>query len=288
MKKILWITMLAMALCSCEQELMDFEGTEGVYFAVQWGDSWGSELNWPYQPYTNVQFMQLAGDTATVSFCVMATGQVKDYDRFFRVEVNPDSTTAVENVDYLPLQNEIMIKAGEYRANVPVQLIRTEALQNEEKTLGLKLVANKYFSLAFPQWDAVEGYSTGEVTEHFDASLHTIRFSDMMVEPEVWTGTASSPYYDGAESGLWGAFSRKKLEMMCERFDLTYQDFMSTETMPMVLKTLITTTMSEMLIERYNAKDPVLEDDGRLMWFSGCPWQSWVGVAWIPEEGYYD
>lgn len=140
----------------------------------------------------------------------------------------------------------------------------------------------------FSLWDAVEGFSTGEVTEHFDASLHTIRFSDMMVEPEVWTGTASSPYNDGAESGLWGAFSRKKLEMICERFDLTYSDFMSTETMPMVLQTLISTTMSEMLIERYNAKDPVLEDDGQLMYFGSCPWKSWVGVAWIPEEGYYD
>ena len=112
MKKILWIGMLVIALCSCEQELMDFEGTDGVYFAVQWGDSWGSELNWPYQPYTNVQFMQLTGDTATVSFCVMTTGQVKSYDRFFRVEVNPDSTTAIENVDYLSLQNEIMIKTA--------------------------------------------------------------------------------------------------------------------------------------------------------------------------------
>ena len=76
--------------------------------------------------------------------------------------------------------------------------------------------------------------------------------------------------------------------MICERFDLTYSDFMSTETMPMVLQTLISTTMSEMLIERYNAKDPVLEDDGRLMYFGSCPWKSWVGVAWIPEEGYYD
>lgn len=290
----LWIMKRLCILCiffmllSCEKDLMDYQGGDGVYFAVQWGDSWGSELTWPYQPYSNIQFIQMEGDTVTVNIRVMTTGTVKEYDRFFHVEVNPDSTTAIEGIDYLPLQNDIKIKAGEYMADISVRLIRTEILQTEEKKLGLKLFANNYFILAFPQWDAVNGFSSGEIHEHFDASMHTICFSDMMVIPKVWTGTASSEYVDGAESGLWGAFSRKKLEMICERFDLTYQDFMSNETMPMVLQMLISKTMSDLLIERYNAKDPILEDDGRLMWFSNCPWQSWVGVAWIPEEGYYD
>ena len=236
-----------------------------------------------------MQFIELGdADTATVNLKVMVTGSVKDYDRTFRVEVNPDSTTAVVNVDYLPLENDIVIKAGEYMAMVPVRLIRTEALQHEEKIIGLKLVANQYFTLAFPEWDAVKGFNSGDIHERFDASLHEIRFSDMMVRPTVWTGTDSSPYNDGAESGLWGAFSRKKLEMICERFDLTYNDFMSTTTMPLVLQNLIAKTMSQLLIDRYNAKDPVLEDDGRLMFFSGCPWTSKIGVPWVPDEDYYD
>jgi len=46
--------------------------------------------------------------------------------------------------------------------------------------------------------------------------------------------------------------------------------------------------MSTYLIQCYNDKKPVLEEDGRLMWFSGCPWLSKVGVPWVPEEGYYD
>lgn len=290
MKKIFYyILMLPIFLSGCEKDLMDYEGLEGVYFAVQWGSSWGNERTWPYQPFTEVQFMQLGNaDTATVDIKVMVTGSVKDYDRTFRVEVNPDSTTAVVNVDYLPLENDIMIGAGEYMAMVPVRLIRTESLQHGEKVLGLKLVENQYFKLAFPEWDAVKGFTSGDVREHFDASLHEIRFSDMMVRPTVWIGTDSSPYYDGAESGSWGAFSRKKLEMICERFDLTYNDFMSTTTMPTVLQSLIAKTMSQLLIDRYNAKDPVLEDDGRLMYFSGCPWASKIGVPWIPDEGYYD
>lgn len=290
MKKILYFIMiLPIFLSGCEKDLMDYEGLEGVYFAVQWGSSWGNERTWPYQPYTEVQFMKLGNaDTATITLKVMATGPVKEYDRTFRVEVNPDSTTAVENVDYLPLKNDIVIKAGEYSALVPILLVRTEALQHDTKRLGLKLVENEYFKLSFPQWDAVNGFTSGDVQEHFDASLHEILFNDMMVRPNVWTGTDRSPYQDGAEAGLWGAFSRKKLEMICERFDLTYNDFSSTTTMPSVLQNLISKTMSQLLIDRYNAKDPVLEEDGRLMFFSGCPWKSTIGVPWIPEEGYYD
>lgn len=280
--------MLPFVLSGCEKDLMDYEGQEGVYFAVQWGDSWAGEPTWPYQPYTNVHFIKLTGDTATVSVKVMVTGPVKTYDRTFRVEVNPDSTDLKENVDYLPLTNDYVIKAGELKADVKVTLICTKILQKEEKRLGLKLVANEYFTLAFPKFDAVGGHTAGPVTERFDASLHELRISDMMVRPTVWTGTDVSPYYDGIEAGMWGAFSRQKLELMCERFDLTYNDFMSNETMPGVLQQLIAKSLSEYLIERYNAKDPVLEEDGRLMFISGCPWTSKIGVPWVPDENYYN
>lgn len=44
MKRILYyIWILPLMLSGCEKDLMDYEGLEGVYFAVQWGDSWGSE-----------------------------------------------------------------------------------------------------------------------------------------------------------------------------------------------------------------------------------------------------
>ena len=290
MKRFLYyIWILLLLLSGCEKDLMDYEGLEGVYFAVQWGDSWGSEKTWPYQPYTEVNFITLPGDTASVFVRVMATGPLKDYDRPFRVEVDADSTDLTENVDYLPLTGEGVIKAGETSADVEVRLIRTNILQEGEQRLGLKLVANEYFSLAFPEWDAlVNSHQSGPIHEHFDASLHVLRISDFMVKPKVWTGTDVSPYNGGYESGIWGAFSRKKLNLMCERFNLTYNDFMSTETMPNALQTLIYKSMSKYLIQCYNDKQPVLEDDGRLMWVEGCLWMSKVGVPWVPEEGYYD
>ena len=41
-----------------------------VHFCVQWGDSWGSEKTWPYQPYTNVNFIVCR----EIPLKVMATG----------------------------------------------------------------------------------------------------------------------------------------------------------------------------------------------------------------------
>ena len=73
---------------------------------------------------------------------------------------------------YLPLNREGVIKAGESAAEVEVRLIRTDILQGKEQRLGLRLVANEYFSLAFPEWDALIGsHRTGPVYEHFDASI---------------------------------------------------------------------------------------------------------------------
>ena len=58
MKRFLYyIWFLPLMLSGCEKDLMDYEGLEGVYFAVQWGDSWGNENSWPYQPYTDVNFI---------------------------------------------------------------------------------------------------------------------------------------------------------------------------------------------------------------------------------------
>lgn len=267
--------------CSCEQTLMDYEGLEGVYFAVQWGDSWGGLATWPYQPYSNVEFVKIPGNTYTCNLTVMATGPVKDYDRKFKVAVVPDSTNAVEGVHYNALPAECILPAGSVSTQLPVELLRAADMQEKEITLGITLVATEDLALAFPSFDAVDGYATGPVVPNFDASIHVLRMSDYIAEPPVWTGSIQE---GGRESGLWGAFSMKKLNLMCERFNLSYSDFLSTSTMPSPLQTLIARTLSRELEELYAAGTPVLEDDGRLMYLGYCSWTSYVGVPWVPEN----
>ena len=47
MKKILYVLALAWLVCgvaSCEKEVKDYDGREGVYFYVQYGPEWGDTL----------------------------------------------------------------------------------------------------------------------------------------------------------------------------------------------------------------------------------------------------
>ena len=283
MKRIIYLMAILFVpalTVSCEKELMDYEGVEGVYFAVQWGSSWGGESTWPFMPYSNVEFIKIAGDKTTINLKVMATGELKPYDRVFNVTINPDSTDCVVGTDFLEPPAQVTIAANEYFAYVPLVINRTQKMQDATKKIGLRLVPNKDFALAFPDWDAVPGFATGTVIEKFDASYHTIYVNDFVVQPAVWIGSINP---EGAETGLWGAFSRKKLELFCELFNLTYASFANTTLMPTGLQSLITEVASRHLIEQYEKGTPILEDDGRLMYVGQCPWISKPGVPWVPE-----
>ncbi len=275
------LCILSSFLWSCEKEIMEYKGREGVYFAVQHGSSSLSISQWPYQPYSNVEFLRLTGDEVLFPMKVMITGPVKQHDRTFRVEVNPDSTTAIQGVHYEAIQEVWTIPANAVSATVQVRLKRTPDLRNTERTLGLRLVATNDFALSFPEWDAIPSLTGGTVVREFDASLHTLRINDIMVQPAVWRGSIQS---GNRESGLWGAFSRKKMEFLMENLGLSYQDFASEQMMPLARSMQIKSDAAAILIARYNAKTPVLEDDGRLMYIESVPWTSYIGVPWVPEQ----
>ena len=270
---------LAWLLQGCERELMDYQGKPGVYFAVQHGFSGGNENIWPYQPKSNVEFFKILGDKVTVDIKVMATGSLSDEDRPFRMEINPDSTNAVEGVHYVPLSGNYFIPAGMAYALVPITLKRTADMQVKDITIGLRLVPNDYFELAFPEWHAVDDLYYGDVVETFDASLHTLIVNDVMTRPSQWSGQASD---SGLEGGLFGEFSRKKLELMCELCKVTYEDFCDANIMITLLKYEIRKTVAKYLTKALEEGHPILEDDGRLMWVGTCTWSSYVGVPYIP------
>lgn len=284
MKKNQLIAILSLffcLFCGCEKEIMEYKGREGVYFAVRHGSPGLSADNWPYQPYSNAEFLNVAGDEMLFPMTVMITGPVKNYDRTFRLEVNPDSTTAVLGVHYEAVQEVWTIPAHAISTTVQVRLKRTPDLRNAGKILGLRLVATSDFELSFPEWDALPSLSGGTVVPEFDASLHSIRISDVMVQPKVWRGSIQ----DGnRESGVWGAFSRKKMEFLMENLGLSYADFASEEVMPLARAMQIKYDAAAILIARYQAKDPVLEEDGRLMYIESVPWTSYIGVPWVPEQ----
>ncbi len=96
-KMICWTLLLAIVLpfVSCKKEMMGYEGMEGVYFGVRSGPSWAAPVSWPFRPYTNVEFVKQPQEVQemVINIAVNITGPVKNYDRPFKVVVNPDSTT---------------------------------------------------------------------------------------------------------------------------------------------------------------------------------------------------
>ncbi len=282
MLKTVYGLLLLALVTSCKKEMMQYEGMEGVYFAVQSGPSWASPASWAYRPYTNIEFVKYPGNITeqVANLKVMITGPVKNYDRSFRVEINPDSTTAQEGVHYLPFPGTFIIPANSIFGYIPVTVKRTPDLTSVNKKLGLRLVANEHFGLAFPDWKAIPGQADTNIGSDtaFNATMHTININDLMVRPAVWYGTVVAA--TNKETGSWGAFSRKKMELMFQLFNLTYQDFSSETTMTLVLTNLIASEMTRYLINQFNAGTPVKEDDGRLMWCGSVPWTSIVGVPY--------
>ena len=264
----------------CKKEMMSYEGSIGVYFAVQHGDSYFNESVWPFSPTTTINFVSTDSSELTCQLKVMITGPTANHDRHFELRVNEDSTTAVLGTHYTALPTSIVMPAGATTAYIPVHLIRTTDLQEKERTLCIQLVASEDFDLAFTEFHAPPELTAGPVVPVFDASMHTIHMNDLLVQPTVWIGSIQEA---GRESGQWGAFSRKKMDLITEVTGIAYSEFNSKETMPSVRSNLVTQQMQQYLLNKFNEGDPVLEDDGRLMWMGAVPWTSYVGVPWVQE-----
>lgn len=287
---VLFLTFFGFSISSCERDVMNYEGEEGVYFAVQYGAAWGDTTVWSYYPFSNLEFIKTLETESVSKLRVMSTGRIKDYDREVNIMIDKDSTTAIEGVHYDAFPMNHVIKAGQFFVDIPINIHRTEDMKDVRIRLDIKLLTNKYFTHSIPVWNSnVPGLWPNLEYEKFDNTRHSVYMSDFFIRPTVWAGM---PYADAPEgtieAGRFGQFTPKKFELMCEVMasldrEISYLDFMSRETMPNPFQDVIKEAMVTYLTEKYNAKTPVLEKDGRLMWFMGCKWTSAIGVPYVPE-----
>lgn len=270
MKKILYTLTVLLLLCvACERDLMSYEGEESIYFAVQYGNSWGSENDWPYMPYSYAEFGWILEDTMVMKIKVMITGPQKDYPRPFKVVVNVDSTTAREGIDYEPLEEEYVIEANSTYTYIPVLLNRQPEMKTDTVALGLKLIPNDFFTVTFKQFDKMDKFNNGNVVyDQFDATMHKILIIDVMPEPSQWS------------KWEFGTFSEAKLNRMCQELGYTYADFEDPLVVSYLQQTVISRQFSKILNEAYHKGEPILEEDGRLMWVNGCDYEDGA----YPEE----
>jgi hypothetical protein len=275
MKTIAYILMLAgivLAAGSCEQEeLKRYDGKEGVYFYMP-----SVVVGYVQYEYVDsiarVEFGRVQQDTLEKSLRVMITGRTKPYPRQFKVAVVAGKTTAVEGANYEPLPDYYTVEAGANFADVPVRLFRNDNIAAEERRLDLQLVPTEDFEIGISLW---EPYINSPAT--VDLTRFSLLMTGFLAQPTVWQGSVATT---GLEGGYWGAYSSKKLLLMCELFHLTYDDFMDTSIIGTNKRYMMGEALGIYLQRLYDARTPVLEDDGRLMWATGVSWSSVVGVAW--------
>lgn len=288
MKKIIYITTLIGMMAGflgCEKELKDYDGQEGVYFYVQWGVDWFDSTYWAAQPYTKVEFVKTGEPEIQLKVRVQVTGGKKDYDRRFRVVVDEDSTTAIVNENYEPLEEFQILPKNSHYTDIWVTVRNSKALEEVERKLVLKLLPTEELALSVPVWvDWDDMLSNDAGLAEFDATRHTILMNDFISRPSEWSGT-SNPVHGTRETGLFGIFSKKKYDEIIKEFpEITYEDFNSPEAMPMARQYVIANRMVTKLQKLYDVGTPILEDDGRLMWFSGVSWVSYYGIPYVPGE----
>lgn len=274
-------------LTGCEKELMNFEGEDCLYFDVRRGAEWIEPAKWAHQFYSTVDFGNLAGNDLKVSFKVMASGMARDYDRPFVVTVNKDSTSAIAGSDYDEFDENFIIKAGESNATVSFTIHRTKRMDGDTLQLQLQIHENEYFKLKYDNYGDFEGVYSPDKNPTFDynknAAIHNIFIYDVLSEPKEWAGNNIT----GA--GLFGKFSVKKFRLMMEITNTTVEDYQSKATMPNARQVAIGQQMAKYLLDKAAAKDPVLDEDGTMMYFMAIG-QLGGSAAWVPftkPEDYY-
>lgn len=253
--------------CSCEKDLMSYEGSPAVYFknqTVSYADK---------QYYSTVSLMTSVEDEMEFSLVVLSTGDTANYDRTFLVQAVADKTTAVEGVDYR-MSGQGVIKAGRTDGEYIVTLLRNEKLFNEEVSLTLQLIPGGDFTA-----DLVMGRPGNDQQ---DPRFYEISFSAKMEKPSTWPNYSDD---NPKELTNLGHFTVKKYMLISERFGLSYDDWQDATIITSDYIVYVYTRFSKWLIEQYRNHTPVLEDDGRLMWVAGCPWTSYDGIPW---DGTYD
>lgn len=258
---IFMLVAIGIMLPSCEKELMDYEGVDGLYFDVRYFPSHISESLWPHQYYTEAAFGSIMDDDIDIECKVMASGYPKSFDREFIVIANPDSTTAINGRDYEGLQDKYVIKAGETSTVVRLTAHRSAEMEGDTLRLQLKLQENEYFKLVYDNFEDRQGsyspYENVAFSQNHNAAYHNIWLYDVMVQPGGWW------------AGLFGPFSAKKWRLMMEKTNTVIDDYASNQTMPSPRAGAINESFAEYLLERAKNRETVeIDEDGTMMWVS--------------------
>lgn len=184
MQRLLHITyylLLTLAFASCsESEIAPYSGDDGIYFNNRLSSGTLSDS-------TEQTFVYTEATTIDVPVTIQVMGRAASYDRPVALTIEGDAELGT---DYeLPV--EPVVKAGDYKIDYIVRLIKTPALSTTTKRLKLTLAANEHFTTRFTH----EGDSTSASDPYVSALTYVVRFSNQFtVAPAGWNTDFAGPF----------------------------------------------------------------------------------------------
>lgn len=159
---LLYALVLLFASCSKDPGLT-YSDKNGIYFAYSYKLKIDN-INTKIIEFDSVTYSfgmldeSILRDTAKIVVNVM--GNTADKDRFYRVSVNPDSTTAVEGEHYEAIQPLQKVKANRLVDTLKIVVLRKNLngshIARENKRIGLKIEQSDDFNVGITRGSQIQ------------------------------------------------------------------------------------------------------------------------------------
>ncbi|UKJ07678.1 DUF4843 domain-containing protein [Solitalea lacus] len=213
MKKLLYqlsALLFVGSLISCEKGLMTYEGESTIYFTEA-----GSMDPRVAIDSTAISFAQVTNTDSVHKVIVSVVGAPVNYDREYKLEIDPSSTAVLGT--HFELPTTFVMKKNALKDTIPVRLIRTQDMLNNTFSIIFNLLPNENFKTDMKQR---LNSKTNKVVKCITKKLTV---TDVLLQPK------------GMNVNFYGPFSRKKMFLVCQLNSIT----------PLYMETMLT---SEALI----------------------------------------
>ena len=187
-KKILYLFLLPLIFTACETKDIPVYTSDdaALYFQRTASYIWGSTTV-TYSNSTEFTFAGAAAEKNNVTYSaeVRTMGNVTDYDRPFKVEIDKEMSTGIQGVHFDTNLDTLKIKAGKSNAYVRITFYRTPDLLDSTLTVVLHLIENEHFNARIDEYKKTNQWNSS--SENLDGTRYTFKFNEQYSEPTYWS-----------------------------------------------------------------------------------------------------
>lgn len=181
MKKIFFALYICTVwfMTGCSEDKLDiYNGRNSIYFEVP--DPIRASAG-ELTDTTRFSFVDLAVEDTLISIKVMVLGDIMGFDRYFKVGVIAEKTTALSGVNFSIEGDEFVVPADSVCGYVRVRLLHSTDLLDTTYQIAFNLLPNDQFQLAVEKQ-----VINKENNKYVDLLHHYLLFNDHLDKPLRW------------------------------------------------------------------------------------------------------